>query len=87
MSYVCDLQIISKYKEASIGYKCNFRNEKMIDEPIPYQHNGGTKVIIRSLFQNLEARRSSMSSNEEKKKIYRLVSHFALHNYNIKFVL
>ena len=47
--------------------------------------NSGTKIRASELFGGMETRRASLSGGEEKKRIVRLISHFALHYYNIRF--
>jgi DNA mismatch repair ATPase MutL len=59
----------------------------MIDDPEPLSMNTGTKIKANDLFGNLETRRSSLNVIEEKKRIVRLMSHFALHYNYIKFSL
>ena len=85
LSYVSDLEITSKHKDENLGYRCSFKDEKMVDEMEPVSMNTGTKIKATNLFLNLESRRSSLSAGEEKKRILRLIWHFALHYHNIKF--
>ena len=47
--------------------------------------NSGTKIRASELFGGMETRRASLSGGEEKKRIVRLISHFALHYHNIRF--
>lgn len=87
LSYVSELEVTSKHREESLGYRCSFRDERMAEEPQPLSMNTGTKIRAGQLFGNLETRRSSLSAAEEKKRIVKLVSHFALHYHYIKFSL
>lgn len=57
----------------------------MMEEPEPFSTNTGTKIKASKLFGNLETRRASLNVGEEKKRVIRLVSHFALHYHSIKF--
>lgn len=87
LSYVSELEITSKHREESLGYRCSFRDERMTEEPQPLSMNTGTKIKASQLFGNLETRRSSLNPVEEKKRIIKLVSHFSLHYHYIKFSL
>ena len=62
-----------------------FKDEKMVEKPEETSMRTGTKVKAAKLFGNLESRRASLNPGEEKKRVIRLVSHFALHYTQIKF--
>ena len=87
LSYVSELEVTSKHREESLGYRCCFREERMLEEPQAVSMSSGTKVRAGQLFGGLETRRSSLNAVEEKKRILRLVGHFALHYHYIKFSL
>lgn len=57
----------------------------MMEEPEPISTNTGTKIKADHLFGNLQTRRSSLNPGQEKKKVLRLIQHFALHYHLIKF--
>ena len=87
LSYVSELEVTSKHRDENIGYRCSFKNEKMMEEPEPVSMNTGTKIKASNLFDNMEARRASFNPGEEKKKVVRLVSHFGLHYHHVKFAV
>ena len=45
LSYVSDLQVISKHRDENIGYGCFFKDEKMTQEPEQISTNTGTKIV------------------------------------------
>jgi DNA mismatch repair protein MLH1 len=61
LSYVSDLEITSKHRDAQIGYKCTFKDERMLGSPEPISVNTGTKIKVNELFCNLETRRASLN--------------------------
>lgn len=61
LSYVSQLEITSKHRDASIGYRCTFKDEKMAEQPEPVSMNTGTKIRAVELFGGLETRRSSLN--------------------------
>ena len=77
--------MVSKHKSENIGYHCSFKDEKMVKEPEIVGVPTGTTITANLLFRDLETRRASLNPGEEKKKVVRLVSHFALHYNSIKF--
>jgi DNA mismatch repair protein MLH1 len=61
LSYVSDLEVTSKHKDESLGYRCTFKDERMTDEPEALSMNTGTKIKAAQLFGNLETRRSALN--------------------------
>lgn len=53
LSYVSELEITSKHREESLGYRCTFKDERMTEEPQPLSMNTGTKIRASQLFGNL----------------------------------
>ena len=57
----------------------------MAEDPEQISMSTGTKVKAAKLFGNLDSRRASLNPSDEKKRVIRLVSHFALHYTQVKF--
>ena len=53
LSYVSDLQVTSKHKDENLGYRCTFKDERMMDEAEALSMNTGTKIKAAQLFGNL----------------------------------
>lgn len=53
LSYVSDLQVTTKHKDENLGYRCTFKDERMMDEAEALSMNTGTKIKAAQLFGNL----------------------------------
>lgn len=64
LSYVGNVEVISRVRESNLGYKAEFKDGKLLGQLTPVPRNAGTSIKILNLFMNLQARRKSLSGNE-----------------------
>lgn len=64
LSYVGNVEVISRIKENNLAYKAEFKDGKLIGDLSPVSRNVGTTIKVSNLFLNLTVRRKSLNGNE-----------------------
>ncbi|KAG1309811.1 hypothetical protein G6F64_005031 [Rhizopus arrhizus] len=88
ISNVSNISIVSKTKDALCGYQANYKDGKLLDKPRPCASNSGTMMIVQGLFQNMPQRRKALKSGQEEYgHIQTCVQNYAIHYYQLGFIL
>lgn len=88
ISHVAHLTIQTKTANEKCGYRAQYKDGKLIDQPKPVAGNQGTQITVENLFHNVRQRLQALSSPyEEYQRIVDIVTKYAVHNVNIGFGL
>lgn len=63
LSYVGNVEVISRIKENNLAYKAEFKDGKLLGELAGTPRKVGTTISVCNLFVNLHTRRKSLSVN------------------------
>ncbi|XP_017073269.1 DNA mismatch repair protein Mlh1 [Drosophila eugracilis] len=88
ISHVAHLSIQTKTAKEKCGYKANYADGKLQDQPKPCAGNQGTIISIEDLFYNMPQRRQALRSPaEEFQRLSDVLARYAIHNPRVGFTL
>jgi DNA mismatch repair ATPase MutL len=70
-----------------MAYSAEYKDGRMTTTPEAHHLSSGTVITSRKLFNSLAVRRESLKAGEEKRRVIKIISVFALHYSSVRFRL